>query len=61
MRAYESAGVLIYVIVDLKNRTLEVHRLQDGKYGKPEILQGDAIWQPDELPGLKLEVAKLWF
>ena len=60
-RAYESAGVPIYVIVDLKKQVLEIHNLQDGKYSKPEILQSDGVWQPAELPGLKIELAKLWF
>ena len=60
-QTYESAGVQIYVIVDLKKRALEVHSLREGKYGKPELLQGDAVWQPKELPGLKIEQARLWF
>ena len=61
LRAYEGAGVPLYVIVDLKKRALEIRRLKDGKYGKPEILQGEAVWQPAELPGLKIELARLWF
>ena len=61
LRAYEAAGVRIYVIVDLKKRTLEIYSLREGKCGKPEILTGDAVWQPQELPGLKIELARLWF
>ncbi|HEY0073212.1 MAG TPA: Uma2 family endonuclease [Abditibacteriaceae bacterium] len=60
-RAYENAGVQFYVIVDLKKRTLEIYRLQNGKYGKPEILKDDALWQPEEMPGFKLAVQRLWF
>lgn len=60
-QSYEGAGVRIYVIVDLKNKTLEIHHLKDEKYGKPEVLKNDAVWQPAELSGLKIELARLWF
>jgi Uma2 family endonuclease len=60
-QTYERAGVALYVIVDLKKRALEIYRLQDGKYARPEILQGDAVWQPKELLGLRIELARLWF
>lgn len=60
-RAYENAGVQFYVIVDLKNKTLEVHRLKNEKYGKPEIYKDDTLWQPEEMPGFKLAVQRLWF
>jgi Uma2 family endonuclease len=60
-RAYESAGVSLYVLVDLKNKTLEVHHLKNQKYGKAEILKDNADWQPAEMPGFKLETKRLWF
>ena len=60
-RAYESAGVQLYVLVDLKNKTLEAHRLEKEKYSKPEIFKDDAVWQPQELRGFQLEVKRLWF
>lgn len=59
--AYESAQVQIYVIADLKKRTLEIYSLREGKYGKPEILSESAVWQPEALPGLKIELSRLWF
>jgi Uma2 family endonuclease len=60
-RAYEAAGVQLYVIVGLKNKTVEVYRLENEKYGKPEIFKENATWQPAQLAGLRIEVARLWF
>ena len=60
-RAYESAAVQLYVLVDLKKQTLEIYRLENEKYGKPEIYKDDALWQPEEMPGFKLAVQRLWF
>ena len=53
-------GVQLYLIIDTGNRTLEVFRIEDGKYGDPEVLGGKDVWQPKELPGLKLELKNLW-
>ena len=61
LRGYALAGVQLYVIVDPDAHTFEVRRLKKNTYAKPEILTGDAVWQPQELPGLKIELAKLWF
>lgn len=60
-RGYENAGVQLYVIVDLKKRTLEIYGLQNGKYGKSQVLNETAIWQPEEMAGFKLAVQRLWF
>lgn len=59
-RDYASIEVQIYVVIDPDKRTVEVFRLKDRRYGAAEILKDDAVWTPSELPGLKLEVAKLW-
>ena len=61
MRAYEHAGVHLYTIVDLRKRALEIRRLQNGAYSPPEVLRNDDVWQPAELPGLRVELARLWF
>lgn len=58
---YEKIGVVVYIIIDPKTHVMEVHTLQDGKYSAPQILKSGEVWQPDEMPGLKLEVEKLWF
>lgn len=57
---YAKGGVQLYLIIDPANRTLEVYRLANGEYAVPEVLAGKDIWQPEELPGLQLELAKLW-
>lgn len=60
MRGYARAEVEIYILIDAKKKTFEVYRLENDKYGSPEILKDSDIWQPAELPGLRLELAQLW-
>jgi len=57
---YARAEVELYLIVDAAARTIEVYRLDGETYGDPEPLSGDDVWEPSELAGLKLELAKLW-
>lgn len=58
---YATGGVPIYIIIDPANRTLEIFRLQEGNtYGAPEVLGRKDVWEPEELPGLKLELKDLW-
>ena len=58
---YAAIGVQIYVIIDTDNRTVEVFRLEGAGYGTPEILNRNDVWRPAELPGLQVELSKLWF
>jgi len=60
MKGYARAEVELYLLIDAKKKIFEVYRLQNDKYGAPEILKESEIWQPAELPGLSLELAKLW-
>jgi Uma2 family endonuclease len=58
---YALGGVQMYLIIDTSHRTLEVLRLQDDNtYGDAEVLGEKDVWQPEELPGLKLELQSLW-
>lgn len=57
---YAKAGVQIYLLVHPTNRTIEVFRLENKKYGAPELLSQNDVWQPEEFPGLRLELAQLW-
>lgn len=59
-RGYARAEVELYLIVDASAKTIEVYRLNGDTCGEPEILSSHAVWQPSELAGLKLELAKLW-
>lgn len=58
---YASIGVQLYLIIDPVARSVEVHSLQDGAYGAPQILKDSDVWQPTELPDFVLPVEKLWF
>lgn len=60
MKGYAQAEIQIYLLIDTDTQTFEVYRLENEKYGAPETLKDDQIWQPAELPGLALELAKLW-
>lgn len=56
---YAQAGVLEYWIVDPEADRIEVHRLAEGRYGKPEILEpGDAL-TTGLLPGLRVDTGYL--
>lgn len=60
-RFYARGGVTIYILLNPKNRTLEILRLQENKtYDDAEVLGENDVWQPEELPGLKLELQRLW-
>lgn len=60
MKGYARAEVELYLLVDPAKKTVEVYRLEGQKYGAPETLTNDEIWQPAELPELQLELTKLW-
>lgn len=59
-RNYAAVGISLYVIIDPDAQVFEAYRLEDQKYGAPEILKDSDIWQPAELPGLRLELTQLW-
>jgi len=59
-RNYARIGVGIYLVIDAEKRTLEVFRLHNSTYGKAELMKENDIWQPAELPGLKLQLNDLW-
>jgi len=60
LRDYAGIGVRMYLIVDPNAHEIEIYRLQNQTYGAPETLREDDVWQPDELPGLRVELARLW-
>ena len=57
---YARIGVQLYLIADPDKKTLEICTLKNGKYGSPPVLQDNDVWQPAQLPELRLEVARLW-
>ena len=61
---YAAIGIAMYLIIDTGNRTVEVFRRdaasEAARYGEPEVLGESDIWAPAELPGLSLEIDRLW-
>jgi Uma2 family endonuclease len=58
---YAAIGVQLYLIIDPVARTMEVHTLQNGVYAAPQVFKDNDVWQPAELPGVTVELQKLWF
>ena len=53
-RVYERAGVSEYWLVHSTDRMLTVYRLQDGEYGKPEVLELIGETAVGVLPGVSV-------
>jgi len=57
---YEQFGVPEYWIVDPDADRVEVYRLSSGAYGKPEIAEPGETLQCGGLPGLEIDLARLF-
>lgn len=57
---YARAGVPVYWIVDPDADRVEVYRLADGVYGKPDILEAGDVLRVDELPGFSIDLSELF-
>lgn len=57
---YARAGVPTYWIVEPDADRIEVYRLTEGSYPKPEILEGQDVLTIDALAGFALTVAELF-
>ena len=57
---YAEFGVPEYWIVDPEADRVEVYRLIDGRYGKPEILEPGETLGSDALPGFALDLTNLF-
>lgn len=57
---YERAGIPWYWILDGDADRVEVHRLSDGRYGAPTIVEPPATLTLDALPGFALDLAALF-
>jgi Uma2 family endonuclease len=53
-RVYERSGVSEYWLVHSTDRMLTVYRLQDGEYGKPEVLELTGETAVGVLPGVSV-------
>lgn len=57
---YERFGVPEYWIVDPDADRVEVYRLEDDRYGKPEILEPGDTLSTHQLPGLEIDLTELF-
>jgi Uma2 family endonuclease len=56
---YERFGVAEYWFVDLEAERLEAHRLTEGRYGAPEILQARDVLTSPVLPGFAFDLSTI--
>ena len=59
-RRYAAHGVEHYWIVDPVARTVETWHLKDGRYELTATAKDTAVLEPPDLPGLRLDLARLW-
>lgn len=60
---YARAGIPEYWIINLRDSVVEVHRQPDserGRYRERQVLQGDAVLAPCDLPGPEITVNELF-
>ena len=60
MRAYRRAGVGHYWLVDPRIRTLEVYRLEGGRYALLDTWEGDVAVRAEPFDAVELDLALLW-
>jgi Uma2 family endonuclease len=57
---YSRFGVREYWVVDPDADRVEVYRLREGTYGKPEILEAGETLTSEILPGMRIDLATLF-
>lgn len=57
LKLYEDAGVAEYLVLNPVNRHVWLYRLQNGRYGKPEVWVEPGKVTLASLPGLELDFA----
>ena len=60
MRIYRRAGVGHYWMLDPAVRTLEVYRLEGGRYALLDTYEGDVTVRAEPFPLVALELPRLW-
>jgi Uma2 family endonuclease len=56
---YERFGVAEYWFVDIEAERVEVYRLREGRYGRPEFLEGGDVLETDLLPGYAIDLSAI--
>ena len=57
---YARTGVQHYWLLDLRKRTLQALRLDEGAYARETERTGNAIFRPSLFPGLVIRLADVW-
>lgn len=60
MRIYRREGVAHYWLVDPQLRTLEVYRLESGRYALVDTWEGDDRVRAEPFDAIELDLATLW-
>jgi Uma2 family endonuclease len=58
---YAAIGVQLYLIIDPWRAPWKFTLCRNGVYAAPQVFKDNDVWQPAELPGLTVELQKLWF
>ena len=59
-RIYRREGVKHYWIVDPRIQTLEVYRLDNGRWNELDTHEGDAVVRAEPFESMALDLARLW-
>lgn len=59
-RVYRREGVRHYWIVDPRIQTLEVYRLDNGRWNELDTYEGDAVVHAEPFDSVELDLARLW-
>lgn len=59
-RVYRREGVRHYWIVDPRIQTLEVYRLDNGRWNELDTYEGDAVVRAEPFESMELDLARLW-
>ena len=60
MRTYRREGVGHYWLVDPRVHTLEVYRLESGRYALLDTWEGDVCVRAEPFDAVELDLALLW-
>jgi Uma2 family endonuclease len=59
-RVYRREGVRHYWIIDPRIHTLEVYRLDNGRWNELDTYEGDVIVRAEPFDAIELDLARLW-
>lgn len=59
-RIYRREAVRHYWIVDPRDRTLEVYRLDNGRWNELDTFEGDAVVRAEPFDAIELDLSVLW-